>query len=268
MPVEPKVAQDLPSEPASKPSEAVIFDITKSSGNEPRSDSGADVLLKTTTTDSSEPATKGKVVHFSEEPVEPLLYLREACAKDVKTLFEIGDDWTPIKRNCTYSNSSQSIGFDTMFMEIGLNSISLKRRVAIRFKAVQEYEKRRHQNSIDAGENPTLGQLDYGNADYRIAMQVSDVVTAHDIGTLIDQSKFNLPASMCSGPLLHFGSFAEGMGSSFENTLIPARAAAAYRMPVQWYRAPKHQDALDKWVASAFPSLQPAKLEEYDEGEN
>ncbi|OAK96854.1 hypothetical protein IQ06DRAFT_359258 [Phaeosphaeriaceae sp. SRC1lsM3a] len=192
----------------------------------------------------------------------PLLHHRDAYTKDVKTLFELGDGWTPIKLNATYPGNPQATGFDTMFMQTSRQTITLRRRVAIRFKAVQEYEKRRHQDSIEAGETPVFGQLEYGNTDYKIALHASDVVTADNIGTLVEPGKFNLPPSICSGPLLHFGGFAKDMGESFEDTLIPAATAAAYKMPVHWRKAPEGQDALDKWVALAFPALQQAKLEE------
>lgn len=174
----------------------------------------------------------------------------------------MGDGWTPIKLNATYPGNPQATGFDTMFMQTSRQTITLRRRVAIRFKAVQEYEKRRHQDSIEAGETPVFGQLEYGNTDYKIALHASDVVTADNIGTLVEPGKFNLPPSICSGPLLHFGGFAKDMGESFEDTLIPAATAAAYKMPVHWRKAPEGQDALDKWVALAFPALQQAKLEE------
>lgn len=261
MRAEPKCNQATSYALVSVVSEAPFSGTAESDDHQTGPDSGVHVASRPSTINTSEFVPRRKTVRFAEEPVKPLLYHREACAKDVKNLM-MDDEWAPIKLNTTYGGSYQATGFDTMFMQTSLQTISVKRRVLIRFKAVQGYEKRRHQASADASEQPALGQLEYGNADYKMALQVSDVITAHDIGTFVDPGEIKLPASTCSGPLLHFGGFAKDMGHSFEDTLVPAVTAAAYKPPVQWREAPKDQEALDKWVTSAFPALQPANLEE------
>ncbi|KAH7381219.1 hypothetical protein DE146DRAFT_772727 [Phaeosphaeria sp. MPI-PUGE-AT-0046c] len=200
--IELKKQQTLPTEPGSILGKAIISGVTKA-----HMDIVIDVAPKSSKTNSSEPIPSRKTVHFAEDPVKPLMYHGEACANDIKSFFEMGDDWTPIKLNTAYPGSSQATGFETMFIQTNRQSISLKR------------------GSIDAGERPVLGQLEYGNADYMISLQVADIVTAHDIGTLVDPSEFNLPASICNGPLLHFGGFAQAIGYSFEDTFIPRATA-------------------------------------------
>jgi hypothetical protein len=58
-----------------------------------------------------------------------------------------------------------------------------------------------------------MGQLEYGNADFKIAMQASGIITADDIGMLQDLSTIGKAGKLMGGsqamatPVLVFGTF-------------------------------------------------------------
>jgi hypothetical protein len=128
-----------------------------------------------------------------------------------------------------------------MFAPTSLQTISLKRGIPARFKAVQEYEKRRKQESLAAGDHPALGQLEYGNADFKLALQPTKIITAHDIGCFKTPNELGIPVSVCSsiiGLLLHFGGFQDDMGRTFEDVPIPIRESLLTRSPSTGNRHP------------------------------
>ncbi|KAJ4377713.1 hypothetical protein N0V83_000542 [Neocucurbitaria cava] len=124
----------------------------------------------------------------------------------------------------------------TMFQPGSLGTLTLKHRILLRYKRVQEYEKRRREETLAYHEQPQLGQLEYGNANYKIALQATNVITAYDIGTLQDPStisKRDIPSSTyhpIKGPLLVFGTFKE----PFADAVIPSETARAYKKPLRW----------------------------------
>jgi hypothetical protein len=71
-----------------------------------------------------------------------------------------------------------------LFQSTSTGCVTLKRRFVDRFASVQAYEKRRREDALAKGEQPGLGQLDYGNAVIKIALQASEVIAVHDIGML------------------------------------------------------------------------------------
>jgi hypothetical protein len=212
---------------------------------------------------SALPAPCRKVVSFSEDLVQTLLFDCEAPASDLGLALDVKDGWTPLKIDRPYLSRCQTSGLESMFVATNLQTITLKAGVIARFKAVQEYEKRRKQDSVPAGEHSALGQLEYGNADSKLALQPTSVITANDIGTFKDTNELSVAVSTCSwltGPLLHFGGFQDEFGRSFEDAQIPCATIAAYKKPIDWDSAHIAQHRLANWVRTAFGALQPGDL--------
>lgn len=111
--------------------------------------------------------------------------------------------------------------------------VSLKRRFLDRFASVQAYEAQRLKDAQLAGEQPGLGQLDYGNSVFRIALQASEVITSDDIGMLQDLSTVGKAVLQTGGrgrkaiPVWVFGSFKE----PFRPAVIPTERVPVYRKP-------------------------------------
>jgi hypothetical protein len=207
------------------------------------------------------PAPRRKVVRFHEDTVQPLLLDCEGPASDLSSLLDVDHGWTPLKLNQPYPGGPQATGLKSMFAAKDLRTIALKPGVLARFKAVQDYEKRRKQDSDSAGEHPTLGQLEYGNANFKLALQPTSVITANSIGTFKDPSELGVKVSIgnwLTGPLLHFGGFQDEFGRSFEKAQIPCAMIAAYKKPVNWNKAPlAAQHRLANWIRTTFVVLQP-----------
>jgi hypothetical protein len=89
-----------------------------------------------------EPVPVRKAVRFTDEPVKPRLFDREAPPRAEKSSLSV-NRWKPLKADRAYDGSSVPTGFKTMFQSTSLDTIALKRRVLQRYKAVQGYEKRR-----------------------------------------------------------------------------------------------------------------------------
>ncbi|USP79633.1 hypothetical protein yc1106_06907 [Curvularia clavata] len=111
-------------------------------------------------------------------------------------------------------------------------SVTLKRRFLDRFASVQAYEAQRRKDALAAGEQPGLGQLDYGNSVFRIALQASEVIASDDIGMLMDVSSLGKAAPQTGGrgrkvPVWVFGSFKE----PFRPAAIPKERAPVHRKP-------------------------------------
>ena len=235
---------------------------------EPQSDS---TVIITVTPDEPAPPTSvpipvpgpvRKAVRFHDSPPEPLLFNRQAPAEEVKSPLDSNAGWSPLKLNVEYSGSLQATGFKTMFESTSLQTIALKRRVLHRFKAVQQYEERHKEDLVANGEQPTLGQLEYGNADYKLNLQANKVVTAHDIGCFVDPTELGIPLSVydpVNGPFLHFGGFEDEYGRTFEDAVVPVATTVPFKKPIGWPLAPS-DTALDKWVKLQFSVMQPADL--------
>jgi hypothetical protein len=204
-----------------------------------------------------------KVVRFQEDPVQPLLFDLQAPTNNLKSVLDVDNDLTPLKLDRHSHGCSQATGRKSMFAPTSLQTISLKRGIPARFKAVQEYEKRRKQESLAAGDHPALGQLEYGNADFKLALQPTKIITAHDIGCFKTPNELGIPVSVCSsiiGLLLHFGGFQDDMGRTFEDVPIPHTRTAAYKKPIDWKQAPTEQAPLEDWVREHFTAMQPTDL--------
>jgi hypothetical protein len=244
----------------------VVDTTVKPAGKEDRPDSAVDVAFESGKSSKAASVPARKSVRFNEEQVKPLLFHREAFAKDLKSpLVKAEDGWVPLKLDTPYAGTAQATGFNTMFAQMSLHTIGLKRRVLARFKAVQEYEERRKQDALKAGTTPDLGQLEYGNADFKLALQPSKVITANDIGSFVDPSELGIPArtyNPLNGPLLHFGGFEDKKGRTFEDAYIPSSTAAAYKAPIEWMQESSVEDDLHEFVTSAFGAMQLADVVE------
>jgi hypothetical protein len=211
-----------------------------------------------------EPVPVRKAVRFADEPVKPRLFDREAPPRAAKSSLSV-NRWKPLKTDRAYHGSSVPTGFKTMFQSTSLDTIALKRRLLQRYKAVQEHEKRCKQDATAAGDdNPPLGQLEYGNADYKLGLQLSKRITVDDIGMWVDPSELGIPTSTYNpfnGPLLHFGGFEDEYGRVFENAYIPD-IAATYKQPTDWDDAPETAEALHEWTYDNFATMQPVSFED------
>lgn len=208
-----------------------------------------------------------KAVSFDTHPVKPRLFDREAAPRAAKTSLSTNRGWAPLRTDYAYPGSSVARGFKTMFQSTSLQTIALKRRVLQRYKAVQEYEKRRKQEAIAAASyEPPLGQLDYGNTDYKLGLQLNSRITVDDIGMWVDSCELGIPASTydpLNGPLLHFGGFEDEHGRIFENAYIP-EMAAGYKEAISWDDAPSSAEALHEWTFANFATMQPAGFEDLE----
>ncbi|KAH7397451.1 hypothetical protein BKA66DRAFT_605970 [Pyrenochaeta sp. MPI-SDFR-AT-0127] len=175
--------------------------------------------------------SKTKRVRFIEKSVIQRYYERNAPANEL--WLDDNDDWTPLKLDEEYPGSPQAKG-STMFELSGSDTVTLKQRVLSRFKSVQEYEKRRKLDAVARDEILGLGQLEYGNADFKIALQSTKLITAHDIGVFQNPSEIGMkgiPATTFNpdnGPLLVFGAFKV----PFTNVVVPTKTAQAFKKPL------------------------------------
>ncbi|KAF2030444.1 hypothetical protein EK21DRAFT_111967 [Setomelanomma holmii] len=201
------------------------------------------------------------------EDVTCIVFDREAAATDLLAQLDAEEVWYPLERT-SYPVTMQAVGFKTMFEVSDQKTIQLKRRVLHRFKAVQEYEKRRkeeHMATLPDDELPPLGQLEYGNADFKISLQAKEIITASEIGMYKDPSEIGrgIPASIyhpCNGPLLHFGSFQDMYEDAFEDARVPATTTAAYKEPLPSLQH-RTTASLEGWISRSLKVMQPADLE-------
>ncbi|EAT80111.1 hypothetical protein SNOG_12298 [Parastagonospora nodorum SN15] len=160
--------------------------------SEARPDSGVKIAPLPALTISTTSVSTRKTVRFYEG-VKRRLYDLSGPAKGVNTPLD-KRNWEPLMGGAAYPGSAIPIGFDSIFISTSLKTIALKRRVLNRFKAVQEYEKRRRQAAIAFGDdNPPLDQLEYGNADHKLALQATKVITIDDIGTFMSPLELGIP---------------------------------------------------------------------------
>ena len=139
--------------------------------------------------------------------------------------------------------------------------MTLKQRFLHRFASVQRYEARRREEESARGEPPALGQLEYGNTDFKIAIRATNTITADDIGMLRDLSAIGKAGKLFGGcrsmmtPVLVFGLFKE----PFDNTAIPNKTIKAHKQPLRW-PATGSLGRLEKFAAQHLKVLQAADL--------
>ncbi|KAL6709854.1 hypothetical protein ACN47E_000639 [Coniothyrium glycines] len=178
-----------------------------------------------------------KHVRFAEDAVDLIYFAGEdTVAQTCCTHDEDGQslEWSPISahRKCTRESASKGMAH---IFEYTVNGPTMRRQFLQRYASVQRAEQQRKEESVAMGKHQELGQLDYGNTDYRIALQASGVITADDIGIRQDPSAigtYGIPKSTydpANGPLVVFGAF-KGF---FENAVIPPKPAKPAKQPLR-----------------------------------
>ncbi|ENI05497.1 hypothetical protein COCC4DRAFT_50249 [Bipolaris maydis ATCC 48331] len=172
--------------------------------------------LKPTARPSS-PATIKKQVAFAEGPIKPRFFSAKDTVKQSASPDTLPSryEWVPLVGLLHSRPTSVGSKTSKMFQSDKAGSLTLKRRFLLRFASVQAYEAKRREEALARGEQPGLGQLDYGNAAIKIALQASGVVEADDIGILQDLSGVGRCGLVATGrrrmanPVWVFGSFKE-----------------------------------------------------------
>ena len=203
-----------------------------------------------------------RTVKFLEDPIKPQYFSLDepvdqflATPKDDQTF-----DWTPIPARREIRKATPARGSKALFQPVASSgAVTLKPDFLQRFAAVQTYERLRRDDLHVKGENPGLGQLDYGTSNYKIALQSRETITAHDIGMPLDNralgskdSTARLWAAKC-GPMMVWGAFKE----PFVDAAIPTTPAEAYKAPFNWPRTAS-EGRLEKFVNRHFKSPQHA----------
>ncbi|RMZ68812.1 hypothetical protein GMOD_00002673 [Pyrenophora seminiperda CCB06] len=185
--------------------------------------------------------TTKKQIEFLEGPLKPGFY----CPDDAVSQSTVVDantpeeefDWEPITTHQHSSPSRQSFGLSQLFKRNDANKFTMRTRFLRRFVSVRAYEARRRQDKLSLGETPGLGQLEYGNADCKIALNASKMIMQHDIGTVQELSAVGKAGRSLGArrhpmedPVVVFGSFYE----PYEPRPIPDKAVKAYKRPVRW----------------------------------
>jgi hypothetical protein len=208
---------------------------------------------------------KDKHVCFVEGPVKPRFYNVRDAVKHTATVVDGSREsfcWEPMTGVVQSQLSSQGKGTTQLFEGTAHGALTLKRRFLNRYASVQQYETRRRQEASARGEQPTLGQLEYGNADFKIALQPSVVITAHDIGMLQDLSAIGKAGKVLGSyqsilaPVLIFVMFKE----PFQNTVTPTKGVKPYKRPVRW-PATGSETRLEKFVEQHLKCLQAGDLD-------
>lgn len=190
--------------------------------------------LKPTACPSS-PATVKKQVAFVSGPIKPRFSAKDTVKQSASPdALPSRYEWAPLV-GLLHSRPT-SVGSKTSQILQGdkAGSLTLKRRFLTRLASVQAYEANRREEAIARGEQLGLGQLDYGNAVIKIALQASGVVEADDIGILQDLSGVGRCGLLATGrrqmanPVWFFGAFKK----PYSPATIPTKRVAAYKKPV------------------------------------
>ncbi|KAH9876601.1 hypothetical protein J1614_003732 [Plenodomus biglobosus] len=152
-----------------------------------------------------------KAVQFTEGPFNTKLYSTEDTVEQLSAVSASPDEtpeWAPLAPSVhEYTASRGNKGTKGMFELTGHGPMTLKDKFVDRFSAVQCAEKLRRREESKAGVRLELGQLEYGNIDYKIALRAQGVIKYEDIGTTMNASDFTLSASTDMGRVVVFGCF-------------------------------------------------------------
>ncbi|KAI1535558.1 hypothetical protein PtrSN002B_006141 [Pyrenophora tritici-repentis] len=206
--------------------------------------------------------TTQKRIQFLDGPIKPCFYSHDEPANqslvDAKAS-ETEFDWEPLQGFRRPPSSSQDQGTRELFEFNDLDKFTLKRRFLQRYVSVRAYEARRRQDMLSSGE-PGLGQLEYGNGTFKVALQVSGKIVSHDIGIVKDLSEIGSAGKFWGAlrqkaiPVVVFGSFYE----LYEPTIIPDKRVKAFKKPARWPTA----RFWDKFIRKNFGRLPAADLED------
>ncbi|KAI4656676.1 uncharacterized protein J4E78_006567 [Alternaria triticimaculans] len=262
------VAKSLPKRnlaPVSLSKRRVSRANTKRSARKPDAQASrkAKTVLKSAMRKPNSQAVK-KHVYYVEGPIAPRFYDVEETVKQSATAVDgstASFSWEPPTGLLHSQPPSPGRGATQLFEGSNSGALTIKRRFLNRYASVQRYEARRRQEALARSERPALGQLDYGNADFRIALQASNVITADDIGMMQDLSNIGKAGKLWCGnrametPVLVFGSFKE----PFEDAAIPAKGVKAYKKPLRWPTTGV-ESRLEKFADEHLKCLQGADL--------
>lgn len=175
-----------------------------------------------------------KAVQFLDGPIKPRFYDRTEPVK-TKSLSSqpiVKHTWVALKGTLPCRGTPKARGFGTIFRAAGPRTVAVRPKVLMRFKSVQEYEKRRREEALARDEHPSLGQLEYGNADFKIALQVTGVITEDDIGVAKPLAELSgCLVGLQPRTMLWFGGFQDPLGRAFAKANVPCKLAEAYKDP-------------------------------------
>ncbi|KAH6865681.1 hypothetical protein BKA58DRAFT_365720 [Alternaria rosae] len=228
-----------------------------------RPSSKAKAVLKSAIRKPDSQAVK-KHVCYIEGPIEPRFYNVEETVKQSATAFDgsIASFSREPLTGLLYSQPpSPDRGATQLFEGSNSRALTIKRRFLNRYASVQRYEARRREEALARSARPALGQLEYGNADFKIALQAFSIITADDVGMMQDLSAIGKAGKLLGGdlgmltPVLVFGTFKE----PFENAAIPAKGVKAYKKPLRWPTTGV-EARLEKFADEHLKCLQAADL--------
>ncbi|KAF1828501.1 hypothetical protein BDW02DRAFT_512178 [Decorospora gaudefroyi] len=180
-----------------------------------------------------------KRLQFVEGPVKPRFFSRDDTVKQSAVNVDEAVapfHWAPLSGLLHSQVASEGHGTMQLFESATLGTLTLKRRFLNRYASVQRYEKRRRQDAIIAGEQPGLGQLEYGNGSFKVELRATEAIMAHEIGIAQNLSTVGKAGKLLGGrhtmthPVIVFGAFKE----PFEPAVIPAKGVKAYKKPLRW----------------------------------
>lgn len=157
-----------------------------------------------------------KTVQFMEGPFNTRVYSMEDSVEQLCEVFDSPYDlpeWWPLTNaifKCPITRGPK--GTKGMFQHTGYGPMTLQPHFLQRYAAVQRAEQLQSQ----AGER--LGQLEYGNTDFKIALQANGVIQYEDIGTVMNAVDFSPSAPASMGRIVVFGRFP----GSFQDVAIPS----------------------------------------------
>ncbi|KAF2849529.1 hypothetical protein T440DRAFT_128965 [Plenodomus tracheiphilus IPT5] len=206
--------------------------------------------------DSTRPA---KPVQFTEGPFNTKLYSLDDPVKQLSTVSTSADEtteWSPIAPLCRYPVTSGGTGTKQLFEVTYDGPMTLTRKFLNRFASVQRAEVLRWQDCFLAGECPELGQLEYGNTDFKVALQAKDVIKYEDIGTTMNASDFSPSASPSMGRVVVFGRFP----GSYRDAAIPEKMVVPWKTPLEYPKGMKIGQA-KRWISDNIDGTPRADLE-------
>jgi hypothetical protein len=126
-----------------------------------------------------------KHVQLTKSPVKPRFYSRVDTVK--QSAIAINEEtapfhWEPLSNLPCSQPASEGHGITNIFDDASEEQFTLNTRFLNRYASVQRYERRRIDSMIMRRQHPGRGQLEYGNADFKIDLKATELIMAHEIG--------------------------------------------------------------------------------------
>lgn len=176
-----------------------------------------------------------KSVKFTEGPFSTKLYSTSESVEQISAVSASSDEaaeWEPLflaacrPYDVTCSGSGPRRMFDIMDKKV-----TLKRTFVNRYASVRRAEELRRQEAKLVGEYPGLGQLEYGNADYKVAFSITNnVITCGDIGMVLEAKDISCHLPSNVGKMLVFNRF----DVDLEDTMVPQKNIVPTKEPLSW----------------------------------